>query len=420
MIGERRKIRLAKFLDDRVGPVLIFALRLFEALLGRPHKRFADQDPAPERVRKILFIKFWGMGSVVLSEPAVRHLNSKYSRASIHYLTLRRNRELFSLVAGVSKVHTLSFGSWTSLLTDSLRLVKTLRREQFDLVFDGEFFVNYSGLVARAVCGSVIGFSRTDGRKKMIQDVSVPFRDDRHAATQFLGLVSAGALSDDGFAKPKLALQGSETGPPSETTGWTIFGPAQRPYLVMNVNASPLAVERRWSGDNFVRLGRALLEAYNVDIVLTGSESESGYVGVVERGFDNMRVHNLCGELSLRGLASLLREAACLISNDSGPIHLASALDTPVVGFYGPETPLRYGPLSRRALVFHEDLWCSPCMSVDNAKTVHCVNDLACMKRIDPVFVIPRVKRFIEEHQLLNLRQKRPATARSAVDRRYA
>jgi ADP-heptose:LPS heptosyltransferase len=162
-----------------------------------------------------------------------------------------------------------------------------------------------------------------------------------------------------------------------------------------------------------------LLRFYEVDVILTGSRAERRYVDGVEQGLAGSRVHNLCGMLSLKDLARLLREAACLISNDSGPVHMASALGTPVVGFYGPETPLRYGPLSSRSLVFYEDLWCSPCMSVDNAKTVHCVNDLACMKQIEPAYVVDRVRQFIESHQLLDLRQKGLGYVRRAVDGSY-
>ena len=108
------------------------------------------------------------------------------------------------------------------------------------------------------------------------------------------------------------------------------------------------------------------------------------------------RVHNLCGLTDLPQLASLLRDAAMVISNDSGPVHLASSLDVPVVAFYGPETPALYGPLSSRKLVFYEGLWCSPCMSVENAKTVNCINHRACMREIDPARVIHLVHRFIE------------------------
>ncbi len=66
------------------------------------------------------------------------------------------------------------------------------------------------------------------------------------------------------------------------------------------------------------------------------------------------------------------------------------------MAFYGPETPALYGPLSSRKLVFYERLWCSPCMSVENAKTVNCINRRACMREIEPVRVIRLVHRFIE------------------------
>ena len=61
---------------------------------------------------------------------------------------------------------------------------------------------------------------------------------------------------------------------------------------------------------------------------------------------------------------------------------------------------MRYGPLSSQQRVFYEDLWCSPCMSVHNAKTVHCVNQMACMKGVQAERVIEEVRAFIDNELL--------------------
>jgi heptosyltransferase-2 len=135
---------------------------------------------------------------------------------------------------------------------------------------------------------------------------------------------------------------------------------------------------------------------------LIGNAAERSYTQQAAGAIDvRGRIRNLAGALNLRELAGLLHGASLVISNDSGPLHLAAALARPVVGFYGPETPQRFGPLNDEQLIFYLGLSCSPCMSVDNAKTVNCTNHRHCMLDLTAAMVIPRLQRFIDENELL-------------------
>jgi lipopolysaccharide heptosyltransferase II len=177
--------------------------------------------------------------------------------------------------------------------------------------------------------------------------------------------------------------------------------------VVINVNASSLALARRWPRERFVKLAQWLLKNYASNIVLIGSRAEREYTQDVARAIGaRNRVMDLAGELSIVELANLITDAALFISNDSGPLHLAAALQKPVVGFYGPETPQRFGPLCRDRLIFYLGLPCSPCMSVDNAKTVNCTNHLRCMTDLKAAMVIPQLRWFIHKHELLPSRER--------------
>lgn len=381
MTWDRIKIRLAKLADEYAGRLLIRAA-------GR-RSRNPNGRPPRAPVRKILFIKFWGIGSIILSEPALRWLRQRYPEAEIHYLTFAHNRGLFELIPWVQRVHTLPFSNPIAVLLRTLYLRRTLRRQRFDLVLDAEFFANYSTLLARSLgAARLTGFVREGGVKGSILDIGVPFAGGLHTAAQFLNLVQMGASSADLPAYPRLHLKGN---------GYNGRRSPERPYIVMNVNASPLAVERRWPREQFVRLARALLRDGRFDLVLIGSSREQRYVTAVEEAVAApARVRNLAGRQTLVELAHLLQGASLLISNDSGPVHMAAALQVPVVAFYGPETPVRYGPLVSKKLVFYRNLWCSPCMTVDNAKTVNCINRLACIKEIDTDEVVRKVLAFVE------------------------
>lgn len=388
------RIKIAKWLDEYVGRVLI-------ALVHRLRLGWHRVNAQTERSR-ILVIKFWGMGSIILLEPALRRLRERFPYARIDFLTLTQNRELFALLPQVDHVHVLDFHRSVRFMLHALTMLVRMRQQRYDLIFDAEFFANFSALLARfAAPKKLLGFSRPHGYKRSLLDIAVPFHDDEHAAHNFLRLISAEAQAKPNEAKvckanllfPRINLN------------QRVFENSAAPCVVMNLNASPLALERRWPRENFVQLAHWLLRQYEVELALIGSREERTYTQqAADMIAQPARVKNLAGELRVRELAELIHASALFISNDSGPLHLAAALQKPVVGFYGPETPQRFGPLCERRLLFYLNLPCSPCMSVDNAKTVNCTNHLRCMRELRVRDVVPELQRFIKQHALLSQR----------------
>lgn len=388
MLLETQRIKIAKRIDEYGGRWLI-------RLVDRLRRPRSDESAKPDR---ILIVKFWGIGSIILCEPALRYLRKKFPEARLDFLTLAQNRELFKLMPHVDQVYAADFRRLGRFLISAMRLIVRLRRRKYDLIFDAEFFANFSTLVATlARPRRVIGFSRAASIKSRLLDVAVPFHDDEHAAENFLRLVKIGtgdeSAPNESENFPRLILPSS----PAATLRFS-----GRPGIVMNVNASPLALERRWPQERFVSLAKWLLKKYQTDLILIGARGEEKYTQAVAQAIAAPgKVHNLAGNLNLIELAGLIRPAALFISNDSGPLHLAAALQKPVVGFYGPETPKRFGPLCDDRLIFYLGLPCSPCMSVDNAKTVNCTNQMRCMLDLKVSMVIPRLQRFIDERELL-------------------
>ncbi len=405
--AEKRRISLARFLDRWVGKPLVVGASFLRSMARSLHP--PAPLPEPGKVHRILFVKLWGMGSVILSEPALAWLKRRYPEAEIHYLTLTRNRPVVDLIPVVSKVYSVTFESLGKLIRESAALLRQLRAEPYDLVFDAEFLTNCPALVARVAAkggGLVVGFTGPSSRKQGIQNISLPLQANSHMASQFLRLARGGQAVSSRRCRPRITLpvQPIDRGLTEPVSGRR-FKPFLRAYVALNVNASLLAVERRWPAHRFVELAQRLMHRYEFDLVLIGASSERRYVAAVERELGpSNRVWNFCGGPDVAGLAFLLSRARLVISNDSGPIHLAAALDVPVIGFYGPETPVRYGPLGDRKLVFYESLWCSPCMHAENAKTVRCINALSCMTSIDTLGAVRKIEEFIEAYSLLPAR----------------
>ena len=111
--------------------------------------------------------------------------------------------------------------------------------------------------------------------------------------------------------------------------------------------------------------------------MLIGSPAEREYTAGVRAtvtGDPDGRLVDLAGELSLGELCALLAGAAAVVTNDSGPMHLAAALGAPTLGLFGPETPLMYEPLGARAEALYRPTVCSPCINVHQGKIATCIH----------------------------------------------
>ena len=109
---------------------------------------------------------------------------------------------------------------------------------------------------------------------------------------------------------------------------------------------------------------------------------------------------NVAGKFSLEELCGLLTKSELLITNDSGPLHIAEALAVPTISFFGPETPLLYGPTGDTHVVFYKGIYCSPCLNVHNQKKAPCNGNNVCMQLISPDDVFASTKMLLQGKQV--------------------
>jgi ADP-heptose:LPS heptosyltransferase len=367
-----------KFVDEYVG-------RLLSRPLAWLLKMFSRQPAA--RVEKILVIKFWGIGSVTLATPLLVRLRQQYPAAKIFFLTLESNRELCALISEIDDIITVSLASLPRFVRTYFSTLHAIYKERFDWVLDLEFFA-YAAAIAGACSAAPVrmGFvnqKRKNDLRALLYTQRTEFSETAHSARNFLNLLDPAAE----IKFPSFKKSGSFFEVPNHTFP-----------IVLNINASPLAYERRWDPDNFAKLADFLIAHFNGHIFLIGTPSEKPYVdSTFEKITRKDGISNLCGKLRIADLISLIRQSRLVITNDSGPLHLASALNVPTVCFFGPETPLRFGSLSTRHLTFYKNLWCSPCMTISNLKAVNCINNLECMKQISLKEVEKGISTFIND-----------------------
>ncbi|MCA8962937.1 MAG: glycosyltransferase family 9 protein, partial [Planctomycetes bacterium] len=156
-----------------------------------------------------------------------------------------------------------------------------------------------------------------------------------------------------------------------------------RALIVLHPFVSPFGRFKEWPAERFVRLARRLVERRHRVVVTWTAAERATSESIVERVGDGCE---LAPETSsLKELAALLELAATVVAADTGPLHLAAAVDTPVIGLFGPKDPVRYGPYSARSRVVRSGAPCSPC-TLRRCEHAICMQTLA----VDDVLIAIR------------------------------
>jgi len=352
--------------DRLLGRPVFWALRPFAG------RRRASGTPP----RRVLLIKFWGIGSLQLLTPAVRSLRTRYPGAQLELLTLVANRSFAEGLRIFDRVHTLDVHTgWWSIANRIGKLIGRLRRARFDAVFDFEFFTHFSAVLSLLTgAPRSAGFASQHMLRGGLHTEWTPFIRTWHVARNFRAL----AGGEDGStveAKDLIPFKVSDRDR-AEVAALLLGGSLRPgPIVVLNPNAGHLSLERRWPPERFAELARRLILGSGVGVCLIGSEGETGRaleVTVRAGKLPPGMLVDFSGRLSVGGLCALFECVQAVVTNDSGPMHLAAALGATTFGLFGPETPQMYRPLGPRAHALWKPPACSPCLNVHDNKLGGC------------------------------------------------
>ncbi len=377
---------LQKYLDRYLGIPLCHGLAAVDHFA---HLFRRDDGDIP--VRRILAIKLWGVGNIVMILPLLEAVKEKFPDAELHFLTLGGNADLLEGVTAVDRVHTLperpAVRSMVALLTTWLRL-----RRRFDVVLDFEQFARTSALLGYLIgAPQRVGLATPGQGRGILYNARIPYRDDRHMSETFADVARAiGVRVPD--APPVLAVDPRGL---AEAEALLSELPDQRPRVVLHVGSGDNFPGRRWPGERFAALADRLVRERGAQVLFTGTERERPLIDACRQQMSQASVE-VVGRLSLRGLVGLLSVTDLLVSNDTGPVHLASAVRCPVVALYGPNTPVLYGPRGGPQRVLYRGLPCSPCLTNLNSKTSTCRLP-ECMRAIDEESVVAACSGLLDE-----------------------
>jgi ADP-heptose:LPS heptosyltransferase len=364
--------------DRLLGAPLVLAVRLLRALrrAGRPAAAATGVDDA----RHVVLCKLWGLGNLAMVLPLVEAVRARHPRARITFVTLERNRELLASQPGLDRILTIKDHGLAAPLSDLLRVIRALRADRPDLFLDFEQFLRVSGLVARASGARfVVGFDTPGQDRRGLHDRTAPCAPDRHMSRSFAALAKAAGLPTDGVPSHALVVPAAARPRVAALVGEG----APRPWFVLHPGSGDNFPGRRWPVERFAAAAARLHSRHGGTLFVTGGAGERPLAAelVAELAAQRIVARDFCGALDLPELLALLGASDLLISNDTGPVHLATALRKPVVALFGPNSPQLYGPLGASQRALYHAPPCSPCLTNQNAKSSGCTLPI-CILRI--------------------------------------
>ncbi len=296
-----------------------------------------------EEPRRILIIKPSALGDIILALPALSALKRSFPEARISWFVRPEFAPLITghpFISDIILFDRKQLSKWWCSPDSfkSLRsLIKQLRAGKFDLVFD------FQGLFRTGFFSWVTGSKRRFGMAgarelahlfytdKISQDAS-----SIHLVDYYLKMVAAaGAKQREAeFKLPEDAGAAEKIDKLLKSQG------VNGKYAVIVPGAAQ--PNKRWPIERFAELAGKIGERFGLSIVATGSQGEREYIEAIGK-----RVINLAGKTSVRELIPLMKKASLVVSNDTGPGHIAAALGVPIVMIFGPTNPARVCPYKR-------------------------------------------------------------------------
>ncbi len=330
--------------------------------------------PMPQTIEKILFVRTDRIGDVIVSTPALRALRKTYPQAWISVMVSPLTRQAVECNPDINEVLVFDkkAGLWSQF-----QFLRRLRARCFDVAIIAHCtnWVNWLAFLARIP--RRIGYARRAGYLLTQALPNTKVLGEKHEADYILDLVKCVGVThverrlvfnydetDLNFAKVMLKKMGLGEGRP-----------------VIAVHAGSRVPSRQWPREYYALLVQRLVREHDARVVLVGgTETMAVSREIVPAGLEE-KVVDLTGLLNLRELGSVVSQCALLVSNDSGPMHIAAAVGTPTVAIFGRKRPGLgpecWGPLGQRDVILQKDVGCKECPVDDCTLDYKCLRDLS-------------------------------------------
>jgi heptosyltransferase-2 len=363
---------------------------------GHPQIPFDSQ-----RITGILVFAYHGLGNFIMFTPALRLLRERYPAARID-LQVGNNTGCEEVLAGSDLFDNIYNLPYDAGLRSWVKRAGEIRDANYDLVISE--FHSHSWPLALLIAASGApyrlghvtspGWSHRFSRYSFEFNLPVEMREDQHEIERYIDLMAAvGArripaseartfihLADEDRVFARRFLKDCD-------------GTSARLVIGFQPGTSPAMRWKQWPIERYREvIARIISDQPDSHIVLFGSSAEEGMIRDMTRGLEG-RLSMAAGKTSVKQAAALIEQCDLLVCNDSGLMHAALAVGTPVVAIYGPTDIRRTSPLGDRNTVIRHELPCSPCFKLEGDDQVHACAHHDCLMTIAPQEVLSAITR---------------------------
>jgi 3-deoxy-D-manno-octulosonic-acid transferase/heptosyltransferase-1 len=349
---------------------------------------------------KILVVKLSAIGDVIHTLPAIALLRQCFPESSLNWVVEEKaagilvgHPQLDTVIISGRKrwIHDLARPArWPVVYREAASFIRALRLERYDLVIDFQGLFKSAILVVLSRGACKIGYGKTRELSYLALTHRIePPTAELHAVDKNIGLVEAvlklkglslsgraahskGSLQHYYLASDGMALPDEQDKARVDALMHASLIDRTGPLILVN---APAGWEtKRWDVQKMAEMADRLISTYNAGLIYTGSTADAAYIdGIISR----MRCPavNAAGMTTLKELACLIKKARLFVTTDSGPMHLAAAVGTPVVALFGPTAPWRTGPYTERARIVRTQAPCSPCYK-KKCDSMVCMNEI--------------------------------------------
>jgi lipopolysaccharide heptosyltransferase II len=320
---------------------------------------------------RILIVRLSALGDVINTLPALAILRKNYPKSFIAWVVEDKAKDILLGHPGIDKVFIFRRKDWQINLTSPKKLlrmpkevpdfIRQMKDNKFDIALD--FQGNLKSGVISYFSGARdrVGFEKSTTREFnhlfLNHKVPVPQPRINRVAKNILLLKSLG-LDTENY-KVKLSDN------PADEDYFAGFSKEHltpnRPLVVFHPGTSKFGLYKRWQPANYATLGDKLIKEYQADLVFTYGPGERGLIEEITSQMKQGALINYQTNPFTRFIP-LFKKASLFVGSDSGPLHLANLIGTPVIALFGPKDPVVNGPYhNKNAIIIRKNLECSPC-----------------------------------------------------------
>jgi lipopolysaccharide heptosyltransferase I len=333
-----------------------------------------------------LIVKLSAIGDVVQTLPMMEALKSYYPQAHIDWLVEEEAGDLLIGHPALNRVLVSRRKTWQkrlfrrgdfwSTLREIGKFIRELRSVEYDWIIDNHGIFKSGLLVLLSRGRRKIGFQASpgiadEGNYLFTRERYKPLDIEKHALERYLDLIAQVGVRVGkpalNFPVPANALREAEK--ILEKNGF-----ARHPLIIIH----PIAkwTTKQWPLADFARVAHALTQKGAAVVFTGGPDDQEPIRELWQRSQTPPQVLNLAGQTNLQQLAGLFSLADLVLTPDTGPMHLAAAVQAPLIALFGPTAPWRTGPYGDGHVILRRGLTCSPCFK-KKCPTMECMKSLS-------------------------------------------